>query len=274
MTTHTTSSKKKPLTPEQIADAARLKDIWERWQDTTQYETGKRVSQEAFGRANNIGGQAAVWQYINGATALNLPAALGFANGLGCKVEDFSPTLAERLPGVTASPPWPDARFAKPAVLVTPAPGWAYTKRTPVAALQELKGGVPQYLPEKLQANWGNRPISSWLDATDEDNLTVDYLSDRVAVDVVYRRGSVALKNVSGSMLKLIMEGQEDGVTARLRAVIILGDAEYTPPPEVRVASLTWNIPIKTAPTPEAAANLIVQMEAEAAELFSQEPQD
>lgn len=274
MTTHTTSSKKKPLTPEQIADAARLKDIWERWQDTTQYETGKRVSQEAFGRANNIGGQAAVWQYINGATALNLPAALGFANGLGCKVEDFSPTLAERLPSVTADPPWPDARFAKPAVLTTPAPGWAYMKRTPVAALQELKGGVPQYLPERLQANWGKRSINPWLNATDEENLTIDYLSDKVAVEVVYRKGNIVLKNVAGSMLKMIMESQHIDNPPRLRAVIILGDAEYTPPPEVRVASLTWNIPIKTAPTPEAAANLIVQMETEAAELFSQEPQD
>ena len=283
MTTHATTSKKKPLTPEQVDDAARLKDLWERWQDAKESLGSRRVSQETFGRDNAIGGQAAVWQYLNGTTALNLSAALAFARGMGCEVSDFSPALAERLKGVVVvdppfaatGQPMPRWAFAKEAHKLPPA---NLVKANPAfnraAALHEMKDGMAEALPEHLRANWGQKRINPMLADGNEDNLQVDYLSDKVAVEVVYRRGQIAIKNVAGAMLKMIMESQHIYNPPRLRAVIILGDTDYAPPPEVRVASNTWTVPIKTAQTPAEVADIITQMEAEAAELFSQEPQD
>lgn len=82
-------TRRKPLEPWQIDDAARLKAI---------YEAAGGESQEKFGARTNIGGQALVWQYLNGYIPLNLKVAVRFASGLNCRVADFSPRLAEELP--------------------------------------------------------------------------------------------------------------------------------------------------------------------------------
>ncbi|MEX0447270.1 LexA family protein [Xenorhabdus sp. SGI246] len=77
---------KKKLTTEQLADAKRLKDI---------YESKKKqlgISQEKF--ADELGkSQGAISHYLNGTNALNLEIAADFANRLGVTINDFSPSL-------------------------------------------------------------------------------------------------------------------------------------------------------------------------------------
>lgn len=77
---------------ERRADAARLKLLFERHQ--AQLDPKEKLTQEEFGERYGIGSQGMVWQYLNARTPLNLPAAARFAKGLGCKIEDFSPSLA------------------------------------------------------------------------------------------------------------------------------------------------------------------------------------
>lgn len=87
-------AKRKPLTAEQLQDAARLKALYEaRW----------KGSQQGFADAYGLGTQGMVWQYLNGHSALNLRAAKAFATGLGVRISDFSPQLAEEAARIAAS---------------------------------------------------------------------------------------------------------------------------------------------------------------------------
>lgn len=76
----------------------------ERWNDPRAhvalkklYEERVKVSQAEFGAEHGIGTQGMVWQYLNGHTPLSLEAAAKFARGLGCTIQDISPTMAEAL---------------------------------------------------------------------------------------------------------------------------------------------------------------------------------
>lgn len=89
------SRKNKPLEPWQVEDAKRLKAL---------FVERAGVSQERFAALHEMGGQAVVWQYLNGKIALNLQAAAKFARGLNCAVEEFSPRLAALLPSAGAKP--------------------------------------------------------------------------------------------------------------------------------------------------------------------------
>ncbi|MDX7985999.1 helix-turn-helix domain-containing protein [Xenorhabdus sp. 12] len=76
----------KKLTAEQIADATRLKDLFE----SRKKQLG--ISQETL--AEEIGKtQSAISHYLNGINALNLEMAAFFAKKLGAKIADFSPSL-------------------------------------------------------------------------------------------------------------------------------------------------------------------------------------
>lgn len=76
-----------------LEEAARLKAIWDKTEaERRQAGVG---TQGAFGDTFGIGNQAAVGFFLNGKTALSLKAAHGFATGLKCKIEDFSPRLAK-----------------------------------------------------------------------------------------------------------------------------------------------------------------------------------
>lgn len=82
--------KKKPLTPDQLADAERLKAI---------YESKKRdlkLSQESLADLMGMG-QSGVNQLLNGQNAINATHAAQFARIFGVKVDDFSPTLARDI---------------------------------------------------------------------------------------------------------------------------------------------------------------------------------
>lgn len=82
--------KKKPLTPEQIADAQRLKSI---------FESNKKhlgLSQETLAEMLGMG-QSGVAQLLNGSNAIGPAHAARFAKILGIKVEEFSPSLAREI---------------------------------------------------------------------------------------------------------------------------------------------------------------------------------
>jgi hypothetical protein len=83
------------VTEEHLEEARKLKQLWV---DTAEARERAGVgNQLAFGAHYKIGTQGAVGAFLNGKTPLSLKAARGFADGLGCKVSDFSPRLAEIL---------------------------------------------------------------------------------------------------------------------------------------------------------------------------------
>ena len=81
------TNRKAIVTDEHRQEALLLADLWERLPHT---------SQAVFGEQHGIGSQSAVGQFLRGAPPLSLKAAAGFAEGLGCKIRDFSPRLAEQ----------------------------------------------------------------------------------------------------------------------------------------------------------------------------------
>ena len=82
-------NKKYELTPEQKADAARLKALWEARQP--------KISQLKFALENDLGTQGNVGHLLNARSPLNLVTATKFAKGLGVRIQEFSPSLAEKI---------------------------------------------------------------------------------------------------------------------------------------------------------------------------------
>ncbi len=83
------------ITPENQQESVRLLSIWNRMKPTL--VSRGYGSQEAFGAMFGIGNQAAVGHFLNGRSAISLKAAAAFAQGLECKVSEFSPRLAALL---------------------------------------------------------------------------------------------------------------------------------------------------------------------------------
>ncbi|CND88290.1 XRE family transcriptional regulator [Yersinia nurmii] len=80
--------KKKPLTPEQIEDAMRLKSL---------YEAKKKslhITQQGIADDLDVS-QGAIGHYLNGRNPLNTKVAAAFAKHLQVAIADFSPTLAK-----------------------------------------------------------------------------------------------------------------------------------------------------------------------------------
>lgn len=85
----------KPLSPDQLEDAKRLKAIFRGWQARRNIDH-LPWSQEHC--ADLLGlGQSAMNQYLNGRIPLNPSAASRFAQVLGVGVETFSPDIAQKL---------------------------------------------------------------------------------------------------------------------------------------------------------------------------------
>lgn len=72
----------------QLEDAQRLKDL---------FKERSRLNQTEFGVRYEIGNQGYVWQLMNGRRPLNIDTVKKFANGLGCSIDEISPTLARRV---------------------------------------------------------------------------------------------------------------------------------------------------------------------------------
>lgn len=79
-------SRRAIVTPETKAESVRLRELW---------ESRSHPPQAEFGEAYDIGNQSAVSQFLRGQAPLSLKAAKGFAAGLNCRIEDFSPRLAQ-----------------------------------------------------------------------------------------------------------------------------------------------------------------------------------
>ena len=82
----------KPLTPEQKADAARLKEAFQAWRDARR-DRGEPISQEAAAALLGFG-QSALSQYLNGHIPLNEPVLWKFCELLGVAPEEISPDVA------------------------------------------------------------------------------------------------------------------------------------------------------------------------------------
>lgn len=85
------------ITPEHLEEAQRLRELWEKHQLELIDKKEPRLTQGQFGLDYELGSQGAVWQFLQGRTPLSLKAARGFARGLGCRIEDFSPRLAKQV---------------------------------------------------------------------------------------------------------------------------------------------------------------------------------
>lgn len=88
-----TNSNSPPPAEIYAQEAKQLKEIWTS-------NTDGRLAQAQFGEVYDIGGQSAVANFLNGRSPLSLKAALGFARGLKCRVQDFSPRLAKEALGI------------------------------------------------------------------------------------------------------------------------------------------------------------------------------
>lgn len=83
-----------PLTPDQAADAARLKQLFSEWQRKRK-DDNEPSSQEVASEMLGFN-QSAMSQYLNGKIPLNVSAATRFATLLGCTLSEFSPSLAQQ----------------------------------------------------------------------------------------------------------------------------------------------------------------------------------
>jgi len=72
-----------------MAESRALRAIWDK--------TPGKPTQAEFAHRFGIGTQGAVALFLSGKTPLSPKAAAGFASGLGCRVEDFSPRLAAMI---------------------------------------------------------------------------------------------------------------------------------------------------------------------------------
>lgn len=107
-----------PLTPEQKADADRLKDIYEAKKEAL------GLTQDTLAAHCGWSSQGSVSQYLNGKIPLNLPAAIKLASALHCHVQDFSHQLAKALYLADTPPPPPSLNEPEPPsrVLTMPDP--------------------------------------------------------------------------------------------------------------------------------------------------------
>jgi len=69
-------------------DAARLRAL---------FKEKATLSQLAFGERYELGTQSMVSQYLLGRRPLNVDSVMKFAEGLGCTINDISPSLAQKI---------------------------------------------------------------------------------------------------------------------------------------------------------------------------------
>lgn len=81
----------KELTPQQKADASRLKAAFKEWQATE--KSAKRPSSQEEAALRMGFGQSALSQYLNGTIPLNAEVLWKFSSLLGCNPQEISPTL-------------------------------------------------------------------------------------------------------------------------------------------------------------------------------------
>jgi hypothetical protein len=228
-------TRKKPLTPEQKADADRLLALWTAWQERTKAEGKKPLTQGEFGYRYEIGSQGMVWQYLHGATPLNLKAVMAFAVAMDCRVEDISPEAGKAVALVT--PEAPKEHF--PAI-----------ERMP--GHPEVRERLREALPESLKqyVGWKSAPI----DPEDTKFYRLDYLSPLTHAELVLMQRPQVSRAMGNAMLHLAVEdGPQD------KYVVVVTEEEPKPLITVyRKACAKFNIkPLFAKTIPEAAALLV-----------------
>ena len=88
---------RRPLTPEETADAQRLKAIYNQAKQRYR-DAGENLTHEVLAHSLGWSGQAAVSQYLNANIPLNFSAAVKFARFFDVPLERISPRLAVILP--------------------------------------------------------------------------------------------------------------------------------------------------------------------------------
>lgn len=188
-----TTARTPSMTAENLQESARLNELWQ--------QREVRLSQRAFGEAYKIGNQSSVNQFLQGKIPISLRAAVGFAAGLHCQIEDFSPRLA----GLIA-----EANAVSGPVGNMPAT-WGALPPKPGPAPREL----PAYLEfitsmqhkSDLFAEFMNRAeirlMVRLLPAADPHDVMISLLKS--AFDNGFDQGahSVAVQMLSGSLVKI-----------------------------------------------------------------------
>lgn len=95
--------RKRALSAEEQADAARLTTAWKAYQDRCA-EKGERPTQEWLGSVSKLGKQSAVGQYLRGIIPLNLKALVAICAAIGARPSEISPRLAGSLLSVANTP--------------------------------------------------------------------------------------------------------------------------------------------------------------------------
>ncbi|WP_257744580.1 hypothetical protein [Burkholderia glumae] len=107
---------KRPLTPDEIADAERLAAAWRDYK-----RTHSGASQEWLGTVTGIGGQGAISQYMRGIIPLNVKALLAICAQINVPPASISPTLARHISStqsdIDLTGVSPDARRAIEAIV-------------------------------------------------------------------------------------------------------------------------------------------------------------
>lgn len=91
---------KRPLSPDQLADAERLKAAWSDYQESRRV-MGERPTQEWLASVTGLGTQGVVWQYLHGRIPLNLKALLAICSAIGARPSEISPSLTKELSDLT-----------------------------------------------------------------------------------------------------------------------------------------------------------------------------
>ncbi|WP_175760495.1 hypothetical protein [Burkholderia anthina] len=96
---------KRPLTDEERAEAARLRDAWAKYKDKHPGAT-----QQWLGSASELGSQGLMGQYLRGIIPLNLRALVSICAQIGVRPEEISPRLMRPLTGFDPSRADPRSR--------------------------------------------------------------------------------------------------------------------------------------------------------------------
>lgn len=166
-----------PLSQDQLAEAAKLKDLFKEWQRARK-ESGLPSSQEAA--ADLLGfGQSALAQYLNGRIPLNVDAGAKFAGLLGVNLGDFSSSLSDqalRVAGAVAITD--DDDHAPPSVAI---------KMVTI----EVQAGIDRFVAEPIDDGGSKHHVPrQWLEEND-----------------LYPNALVAVKVKGDSMQPLMYEG-------------------------------------------------------------------
>lgn len=118
---------RRKLTPEELADAKRLKDLFNQAKSRYALE-GRKLTQEKLAWELGWSGQTAVSQYTNANIPLNFDAVSKFANFFNVPIKDISPRLAAKLPdgniGTSNTSSAPDAQGRIPLISWVKAGAW------------------------------------------------------------------------------------------------------------------------------------------------------